>query len=473
LLRIGGISKKSAHLFHFATKAKTVISITLQLFRMNFLAKLKAHIFSEIVLAALILMVPAIINGSPFYDFDSGDYIDSGIRLSASLSRPMFYSLFILVTSLGFSLWLTVFCQSMLLAWSLKQLLISLRLNRQKTLIILTLALTVFTPIGRLSGQIMSDVFTTILLILGSAWLIGGPKWLNQNKFLLPLIAFSLSTHLGHFFLLLVFIPFMAYRHGKSGIVENWKTFLRLGLYLCAIILGSLAINHGKVKRLTLSPAAEAFQISKLAHTGALQEYLKENCQQSSNFYCAYKDSIPNDFNTFLWSQKSPMVKAGGIRNGWQINKSTIAQVKASDAAMKVHYKGVQNDFIQQCKSNSWLVGWFVDSENTGKVLQRHFPMHLSWAKNARFDKLQLHVVLDPIFRGALIASLLYMLFALIKPSFPQERLWLLALFALVFINHLSVAFLSIPDNRLAARVTVVLVIPILVRRRRMNPTHH
>jgi hypothetical protein len=56
------------------------------------------------------------------------------------------------------------------------------------------------------------------------------------------------------------------------------------------------------------------------------------------------------------------------------------------------------------------------------------------------------------------------MLFALVKPSFPQERLWILALLALVFINHLSVAFLSIPDNRLAARVTMVLVIPILVR---------
>ena len=431
---------------------------------MNILDKLRSRSFLEILVATILLMLPSFINGSPFYDFDSGDYIDSGIRLSSSLSRPFFYSLFILVTSLGFSLWLTVFCQSMLLAWSLKQLLISLELNRPKALIILTLALTIFTPIGRLSGQIMSDVFTTILLILGSAWIIGGPKWLNQNKFLLPLIAFSFSTHLGHFFLLLVFIPFMAYRHGKSGIVANWITFLRLGLYLCAIILGSLAINHGKVKRLTLSPAAEAFQISKLAHTGALQEYLKENCQLSSNFYCAFKDSIPNDFNTFMWSEKSPMVKAGGIRNGWQINESTIAQVKASDAAMKVHYKGVQNDFIEQCQSNSWLVGWFVDSENTGKVLQRHFPMHLSWAKNARFDKLQLHVVLDPIFRGALIVSLLYTLFALFKPSFPQERLWLLALLALVFINHLSVAFLSIPDNRLAARVTVVLVIPILVR---------
>jgi hypothetical protein len=56
------------------------------------------------------------------------------------------------------------------------------------------------------------------------------------------------------------------------------------------------------------------------------------------------------------------------------------------------------------------------------------------------------------------------MLFALIKPSFAQERLWILALLSLVFINHLSVAYLSIPDNRLAARVTVVLAIPILVR---------
>ncbi len=441
-----------------------MISITLQPNRMSLLEKLKSFLFTEIFLATIVLMLPAIINGSPFYDFDSGDYIDSGIRLSASLSRPMFYSLFILVTSLGFSLWLTAFCQSFLLAWSLKQLLISLELNRPKHLLILTLALTILTPIGRLSTQIMSDAFTVILLILGSAWLIGGPKWINQNKFFLPFIAFCISTHLGHFFLLLGFIPFMAYRHGKAGIVENWKIFLRLGLYLCFIILGSLAINHGKVKRLTLSPAAEAFQISKLAHTGALQQYLKENCPQSSNFYCAYKDSIPNDFNTFLWSDESPMVKAGGIRNGWQINSSTITEVKASEAAMKIHYEGVRKDFIQQCSSNSWLVGWFVDSENTGKVLQRYFPMHFSWAKNARFDELQLHKILDLLFRGALIVSLLYMLITLIKPSFAQERLWILALLALVFINHLSVAYLSIPDNRLAARVTVVLVIPILVR---------
>lgn len=414
--------------------------------------------------ATLTLMIPAFINGSPFYDFDSGDYIDSGIRLSASLTRPMFYSLFILLTSLGFSLWLTVFFQSMFLAWSLRQLLEAVNRFTPKNLLLLTATLTVFSPLGRLGGQIMSDVFTSCFLILCSAWIIGGPEWLKRNKFLIPAIAFCFSTHLGHSFLLLAFLPFLIYRYKPSGIWSNRRSFYRLGAFFSGIVLLTLAFNYGKVKRFTLSPAGHAFQLAKLAHTGALQQYLNETCPTSNCFYCAYKDSIPRDFNGFLWSPSSPMAKAGGIRNGWQINQATINQVNASPLAMKKHWVGVRRDFTQQCLSNSWVVGWFVDTENTGKVLQKHFPAHFKWAQNARWDNLQINSYLDFIFRGALIAGMIYILIALAKPSFPNERLWILALLILVFTNHLAVAVFSIPDNRLAARVVVVLLSPLLVR---------
>ena len=73
------------------------------------------------VLGAAILMFFALYDNYPILNSDSGAYISSGFSLQPPIDRPLFYGLFIRLSSLGVSLWISVFFQCFILAYLLKQ----------------------------------------------------------------------------------------------------------------------------------------------------------------------------------------------------------------------------------------------------------------------------------------------------------------------------------------------------------------
>ena len=79
-----------------------------------------------ILLAIGLSIWPALYSGFPLVTPDSGIYINSGLRLSVPIDRPIGYGMFILLSSMHASLWLVVFAQgiifTLLIRWLCKKI---------------------------------------------------------------------------------------------------------------------------------------------------------------------------------------------------------------------------------------------------------------------------------------------------------------------------------------------------------------
>jgi hypothetical protein len=117
------------------------------------------------IIGALLFCGAALYNGYPILYSNSAAYIKAGFELSSLSDRPMTYGFFILLTSLnGFSLWLVVFFQNLILSY----LLILLFRNFTKVQnyrlfsIIGMSCLSLFTALPYVTGNILPDIFTSI-----------------------------------------------------------------------------------------------------------------------------------------------------------------------------------------------------------------------------------------------------------------------------------------------------------------------
>jgi len=70
-------------------------------------------------LGAVIMLLLALYDNYPIVTSDSGTYISCAFNRQIPTDRPVFYSWFLRLSSLGHSLWLTVLAQSLILAYLL------------------------------------------------------------------------------------------------------------------------------------------------------------------------------------------------------------------------------------------------------------------------------------------------------------------------------------------------------------------
>ncbi len=407
---------------------------------------------------ALCFALPALLNLSPFYDYDSGDYIYTGLRLSSSLSRPPFYGLFILMSSGMLLLMGTVLAQSFLLAWSLEEFLRLFNLHQKRSLLAIASIWSVLSPIARLSSQIMPDVFCTAFFLLLCVWIFS-PGRLNSRS--LWIMAFMGMSHNA-------LLPFFAIGALLQWVrTKNWRqslmTIRALAKPAIVLLLVLLGVNYGKVKRLTVSPAGPAFQSAKFAHTGALQTYLEESCPNPQIALCGLKDSIPKDFNTFLWSSGGAIHALGGIRDGWKAMEQLNQDIRANPKAMQIHWKHVLNDFAYQCIHHNWIVGVYVPGTNTEHILNLLLPLHKQAAERNVWNRFFPTNFFNTVYGFALVLGLIACLVMLVIRRLGAARYSGLLFMAFALIHHALVALYSIPDNRLAARVSVLLILPLLI----------
>lgn len=407
---------------------------------------------------ALCFVFPALLNGSPFYDYDSGDYIYTGLRLSASLSRPIFYGLFILFTSGTLILMGTVVAQSFLLAWSLEKFLSLFHLHQRKNLLGIAIVWSILSPVARISSQIMPDVFCTAFILLLAVWVMH-PERLNRPAlWIMALMGMSHNALLPLFALGAVLLSLRL-----GNIRQSLMYISGLAIPALSLLLLLLAANWGKVQRITLSPAAPAFQTAKYAHSGALQTYLQQNCPDAQEALCGLKDSIPKDFNAFLWAPNSAMERLGGMKDGWENLNALNKRIRQCPEAMEIHMEKVIDDFLYLCVHHNWIVGVYVPGTNTEKILNLLLPRHRMAAEKNRWQNFFPTQIFNPIFGIALILGAISCVLLVIVGQLGPARFTGLIFLLCLMVHHALVALFSIPDNRLTARVSILLILPLLI----------
>lgn len=262
----------------------------------------KALFFS--IIGAISLLGFAFYNGYPIVYSDTSTYIVSGFKLLPPVDRPITYGLFIRLTSLnGISLWTVAFFQSLIISFLI---LLSIRDFAQLKkpyiyFIIVIVALSTLTVLPYVSGQIITDIFSSI-----SIFCILHLSLNSKLKKLYSILLFSIffianAMHMSHLminFLFLLCILFINKYFFKNSIKLRYKN---IWILFVLTLLGILMMGA------SLAKSKHVFFMGRMAENGILIQFLNENCHDNEYKLCDCIDSIPTNTTDFLWDEKSPV----------------------------------------------------------------------------------------------------------------------------------------------------------------------
>ena len=289
-------------------------------------------IVAAIVIAAPLLIWPAVLNGYPLLFGDTGVYIKDGIDHHVSWPRPMFYGLFMLPLHLLQTTWPVVIAQALLAA---SLLLATIRAFLPKVhpfaLVPITLVLAIGTSLPWFVSQLMPDVFAGLLVLALSALLMTPPLLPPIGQIVAILFAAACITM--HLSLLPISLSLIV-----TLLACRWLTRRTLTLrdvargvsvpaIAAAVLIGTNALLIGQP---SMSPYGKIFLLNRVLVDGPGVRALQRECPRSDWTLCAFKDEIPTivDEDDMLWGKDAVLDRAGGYKvvapQAWPIIMSAI-----------------------------------------------------------------------------------------------------------------------------------------------------
>jgi hypothetical protein len=359
---------------------------------MAYLSRNTAHGLLALILAAAATCIIAAYNGSPllytdsFYylrralafvqgassvSVDVADYQQFQVAAAPAASnnpfflRPAPYTVFLLPFANVYLIYLVPFVQGLLVAYLVSLALRVARIDMQpKEFVLLFLLLSLGSSLPWISGQIMPDIFTGMVILLFFILMFGGNHLNRLEKvFLALLLTGAISTHLSHLplfiGLVVVCATYWLLFDRKVTSVSNFAGLILGPVIMAALLLA--ASNYVFTKKITLSESSDLFYLARLAGDGTAQDYLRETCSHKPYLLCAEMDNMPRDAEYFLWDPNGPWSKYQDVpefmTEAKEIVRGTLRSYPLNQAQ-----KSAEN-FLEQ------LVRFEIDHHLKGQVI--------------------------------------------------------------------------------------------------------
>src|SRR5215213_4922483 len=257
-----------------------------------------------VIAAVLILLVPALWNGFPLLQYDTGGYLARWYEGTLEVSRSTVYGLFLnLLTRPDF--WPVAIVQAALTVWIL-WLVLRVHGFCVRVLLATIVVLSVITALPWLTGMLLTDIFAglavlALYLLVKRADALAG--WERAALFLF--VAFSAATHsatlLVLLLLLLAGLPFALFDRGRRLI-----SFSEIARGAAALMLGAgmlVGANYVVAGRAAWTPGGEAITFGRMLQTGIVARYLDDHCPDPRLRLCAHRDELPTDADVFFWGE--------------------------------------------------------------------------------------------------------------------------------------------------------------------------
>jgi hypothetical protein len=274
--------------------------------------------YGTYLIAALLTCAVALYNEFPLTYPDTGTYIANacdvlGGRQPSFFDRPLTYGLFLVPFASSYTLWLVPLAQGFLVAFAVDLTLRSVSISLSTSgFIALFAGLSTTTSLPFFSGQVMPDIFTSLVILLSFVTLWGSERLSQREQWAAgSLLAFAIASHLSHLplYVALVVLGLLA-RVIVAGTPAFWSRFAPIVLRATAplvvavgLVMAPNYLLHGK---LVLSRSADLFYLAHLVGQGLAQRYLDRACLSRHYLLCSERAGLRADTDWFLWSSKGP-----------------------------------------------------------------------------------------------------------------------------------------------------------------------
>jgi len=306
---------------------------------------------SFIIIATMIAIWPALYNSFPLATPDSGAYVHNGIKLALPYDRPVTYSIFILLTSWGISLWPVIVIQGLIFVLMLQN--VCARFLPQKTSYSVVLGITALVSFGTqaawFTAQLMPDIFTGLLLLAVILYFTEARNRKKKNRLWIVLIAGFMLMHYSNILILIVLsLVLLLY----FSLIKTHRYFTKIRNLLltsiCAYVMVS-SVNFAVGRGFTLSPVSPVFLLSRMAENGVLDEYLAEKCPTKHYELCHFQGHLGDRQWAFMWMGDYPHRTKGFMDPDVQREyKSIIRGVLSSPKCLGIQALSTVNATFRQ-----------------------------------------------------------------------------------------------------------------------------
>ena len=283
-----------------------------------------------VILSIALLIGPALWNGFPLLQYDTGGYLARWYEGTLVPSRAVVYGLMLNAGEVA-AFWPVVLVQAALTAWVVTLILRAHGLGKRPWLVLGIIAtLTAISTLPWLTSILLTDIFAG-LGVLALYLLLLRPGHLNRGErfALIALIAVSAATHSATIVVLLalilagVFIWRLQPRQLPLARIGNGVLALALG---CVLVF---AADFVVAKRLAWTPGGFALSFGRMLQDGIVNQYLDDHCPDPKLTLCAYKDQLPDDADVWFWG--SPLFDKLGRFAGLGQEMADIAVASVID----------------------------------------------------------------------------------------------------------------------------------------------
>jgi hypothetical protein len=438
-------------------------SITTQILRAR--ATDRGWVWVAAVAIPLILLAPALWNGYPLLQWDTGGYLARWYEGYLVPSRSTVFGLYLHYGE-GSSFWLNLGIQALATLWILQLTLRVFDMLRPLRLIWLSVALVLTTALPWLASMLLTDIFAGLSVLALFILVQHGDRISGVEKFLLFVFtAFAAATHsatLGVLFGLCcagwIARPLLRGRIALAGLVQGCLTVVAGAAML-------LAANFALSGQLAWTPGGAGVAFGRMLQDGIVARYLRDHCPQQNFKLCPYRDELPATADDFLWGNS--MFNTLGRFAGMNDEMGTIAlhslaayPLWQAEAAITA-----ASEQLVHVATGEGTSGWIP---HTYGIIERYIPAQVAPMRAARQQHWDINFapvnwIHVPVALGSLLA-----VFAMVGRAAWRRRLDDLTLLAatvsLAMLGNAAICgVISGPHDRYGARLVWIATFTVLL----------
>jgi hypothetical protein len=253
------------------------------------------------VVIPVLLLAPAIWNGYPLLQYDTGGYLARWYEGYLVPSRSTVFGIYLRYGERSY-FWINLGIQALATLWILQLVLRVFDMARPARLVAISLVLILATALPWLASMLLTDIFAGLSVLSLFLLVLHGDKISRPERLLLfVFIAFAGATHSATLAVLLglcctgwMVRPLLRGRIAVSGLLQGSLT-----LVVSAAML--LAANFALSGQLAWTPGGYGVAFGRMMQDGIVARYLRAHCPQQKLKLCPYRDQLPATADEFLW----------------------------------------------------------------------------------------------------------------------------------------------------------------------------
>ncbi len=415
----------------------------------------------------LMLLAPALWNGYPLLQSDTGGYLARWYEGYLVPSRSTVFGLYLHYGEHTY-FWLNLGIQALATMWILLLTLRIFGLAGPWRLFAVSLLLAVTTALPWLASMLLTDIFSGLSVLSLFILVLHGDKISRSEKIaLFVFTAFAGATHSATMAILLgLCIAAWIARPFLRGRIPVWH-LMQGTLTIAAGAVMLLAGNFALSGKIAWTPGGYSIAFARMLQDGIITRYLNDHCATQQFKLCPYRNELPETADDFLWSRESVFNRLGRFA-GMSDEMSNIASGALIQYPLWQAEEALADTGEQILKVATGENTDHPTLMHTYGIFRDYLPQQLKVVDAARQQKNHLtfgpfNLIHVPV---ALIST--FLVFALLLSAIPRRRADdLTLLMATVCLTLLGNAFIcgviSGPHDRYGSRLVWITTFAVMI----------